>query len=122
MTIPARQAASAGPVLTKAFLRAGERLGLRGSLLAKVVGVSTASLSRLGRSRDIDPSTKEGELALLFVRLFRSLDAMVGGSEEQARLWLEAENLALGGTPAELIQTAQGLVHAVDYLDALRGR
>ena len=60
--------------------------------------------------------------ALLFVRLFRSLDALVGGSAEKARLWLHAQNHHLGAPPARLIATTQGLVHVADYLDAMRGR
>lgn len=109
-------------VLTRAVLSAADRLGLRNRDLARVVGTSEASISRLGRSRTIDPGSKEGELALLFLRLFRSLDALVGGDEGQARAWLGAENAHLGAVPAERILGVEGLVDVVHYLDALRGR
>ncbi|MFP3741297.1 MbcA/ParS/Xre antitoxin family protein, partial [Burkholderia sp. SIMBA_019] len=42
--------------------------------------------------------------------------------DEQARLWLTHDNLALGGKPLELIRTTEGLVRVVHYLDATRGR
>ncbi len=109
-------------VLTKAVLRASERLGLRQKELAPVLGVSAASLSRISRGRVIRPETKEGELAVLVVRLFRSLDALVGGDERAARRWLEADNEHLGGVPVELIRTVTGLVRVVEYLDAMRGK
>ena len=110
------------PVLTRATLRAAERLGFSQRELAKLLGVSAASLSRLGRSRQVDPRSKEGELALLFVRVFRSLDSLVGGDEQAARDWLRADNLHLGGVPAELMASVAGLVRVVEYLDAMRGK
>lgn len=109
-------------VLTKAVRSAAERLGLSNRKLAGVLGTSEASISRLKGGRTIDPGGKEGELALLFLRLFRSLDALVGGDEGKARAWLEAENAHLGGVPAERITRVEGLVDVVHYLDAVRGR
>ena len=109
-------------VLTRATLAAAGRLGLRSRELAAVVGASEASVSRLKGARLLDPASKEGELALLFLRLFRSLDALVGGDEARARGWLRAENAHLNGVPAERIRTVEGLIDVVQYLDAMRGR
>ena len=118
--------ASGGPdpaaVLTRATLSAAARLGLRSRELAAVIGASEASVSRLRGARKLDPSGKEGELALLFLRLFRSLDALMGGDEARARAWLRAENAHLGGVPAERIRNVEGLIDVVQYLDAMRGR
>jgi hypothetical protein len=84
--------------------------------------VSEATLSRVSRGRPLDPAGKAGELARLFVRAFRSLDALVGGDEARAQAWLRADNAHLGGPPAELVSSAEGLVRVLIYLDALRGR
>jgi len=111
-----------GPVLAKAALAAAARLRLRNRQLAAIIGSSEASVSRLQHGRGLDPESKEGELALLFVRLYRSLDALVGGDDEKARAWLEAENDHLAGVPAERIRTVEGLVSVLQYLDAMRGR
>lgn len=110
------------PVLAKAVLSAAGRLGLRNKQLAAMIGSSEASISRLQHGRGLDPNTKEGELALLFLRLYRSLDALVGGDDEKARRWLHSENAHLGGVPAERIHAVEGLVDVVQYLDAMRGR
>jgi len=112
----------AAQVLTRAVVGATQRLGLTQRTTAATLGVSEATVSRLSRGRSIDPATKEGELAVLLVRLYRSLDAMVGGNEAQASAWLHSKNLHLNGTPNELIRTVGGLVHVVEYLDALRGK
>jgi len=54
------------------------------------------------------------------VRLFRSLDAIVGSDDTAARAWMRSDNSALGGVPLELIRDAAGLVRTVDYLDSAR--
>ena len=121
MSAPVPAIASAS-VLTKAVLRAARALGVNQKRLASIVGASEATVSRLGRTKQLDPDSKEGELALLFLRLYRSLDTLVGGDADKARAWLEADNLHLGGVPAQRIATVSGLVDAVSYLDALRGK
>lgn len=114
---------SAPAVLTRATERAAELLGLSGRELAAVLGVSASSRSRISHGRrTIDPASREGELALLFLRVFRSLDALLGGDAEKCRQWLRAYNHHLAGVPAGLLQTTQGLVRVADYLDALRGQ
>ena len=108
-------------VLTKASLRAAALLELPSNVLARILGISEASVSRLvGGSRSIDPQSKEGELALLLVRVYRSLDALVGTDATQRKAWLHGHNRALNGRPVDLIQRADGLVGVVAYLDAMR--
>ena len=110
-------------VLARAFCRAAEALDVAQRDQGRILGVSAASVSRLQRGeRPIDPSSKEGELALLFVRLFRSLDSLVGGDPTKARAWLHAKNHHLGGVPADRVTTVAGLLHVVEYLDAMRAR
>jgi hypothetical protein len=110
-------------VLATAALRAAELLGLNQHKLGIILGLSAPTVSRLASGAYLlDASRKEWELATLFVRLFRSLDALVGSNDVAARAWLNGENLGLGGKPVELIRTAEGLVRAVHYLDAARGR
>jgi len=110
-----------GAILTKAVLRATNLLGLSSAALARVLGVSEASVSRLSRgARTIDPESKEGELALILVRVYRSLDALVGTDEAQRKAWMGGYNRALNGRPRELVQRADGLVAVVSYLDAMR--
>ncbi|MGZ8371717.1 MAG: MbcA/ParS/Xre antitoxin family protein, partial [Rhodoplanes sp.] len=90
-------------------------------LLAAVIGVSEATVSRM-RSGDytLQRGQKPFELAVLFVRLYRSLDALVGGDDAVAGSWLRNRNVALDGEPIVLIQTVPGLTHVIQYLDARR--
>jgi plasmid maintenance system antidote protein VapI len=110
-----------GAILTQAVLRATNLLGLSSAALARVLGVSEASVSRLASgARTIDPESKEGELALILVRVYRSLDALVGTDDAQRKAWMGGYNRALNGRPRELVQRADGLVAVVSYLDAMR--
>lgn len=116
---PAKRSA----VVSKAVSRAADLLGLTNAILARTIGVSGATASRLRAGHyQLEPGTKPYELALLLVRLFRGLDAAVGGDEASLRSWMVTANRALGGVPRELVQTAPGLVAAVDYVDAARAR
>jgi len=109
-------------VLSKAVARAAEHLAISRSSLAKVLGVSPATISRLyNGDYMLDPGRKEWDFALLLVRVFRSLDSIVG-SEMTARKWLLSENLGLNGRPIELICNTEGLVRVAHYLDASRSR
>lgn len=113
--------ASEGAVVTKAILRAADRLGVSNKALGRIIGLSEASVSRMGSGAyTLAPTEKAFELSVLFVRLFRALDAIANGDESVARAWLQNENAALGGRPLALIQSVPGLVHAVGYLDARR--
>lgn len=110
-----------GAVITKGVMRAADRLGIANKVLASIIGLSEASVSRMGSgSYALTPGEKSYELAVLFVRLFRSLDAIAHGDEAVTQAWLRNENLALGAPPLALIQSVPGLVHVVAYLDARR--
>lgn len=113
----------AGPTLSKAVVRAAEFLGFSQAAMADVLCLSAASVSRLfAGAYVLSPARKaEWQLGLMFVRLFRSLDSILGRGEP-ARIWLNGENAALGGRPAELARTMEGLNRVVAYLDAYRGR
>ena len=115
--------AGAPATLTKAVVRAAGFLSLSQAALADVLGISPATASRLvGGSYSLQPARRrEWEFALLFVRMFRSLQAIVG-SDHDAQTWLKNENLALGARPLELIRSAEGLVRVLHYLDASRAR
>lgn len=117
------QGATAAATLSKAVVRAGNILQIRQMSVARILGVSAATMSRLhSGSYVLNPErNKEWEFALLFVRLFRSIDAILGHGEA-ARKWLSGHNLALNGRPADLIESTEGLVRVLHYLDAHRGR
>ena len=108
-------------VLTKATVRAAELLGLNSGDLARVIGVSAATVSRYRQAAaGLSPASKSGQLALLLVRVFRSLYPLVGSDDHKRKAWMRSQNQALGGVPAQLILSPEGLARTLAYLDGMR--
>src|SRR4051794_17994459 len=85
----ASDSAREGAILGKAAIRAAEFLGLSNKELGRVLGLSDATVSRLKAGGYVLPSgSKPFEMAQLFVRVFRSLDAIVGGDDASLNSWL----------------------------------
>ena len=112
-----------GKVLTTAIARIAEFWGLTNAKLGAVLGLSQATVSRLrsGRS-ELDPASKSFEAGQFLLRLFRSLDALLGSDDQAARSWLATRNLDLGARPIDLIDSFKGLIAVCDYVDAHRAR
>jgi len=103
--------------LATALLNAGRSMGLSQTDIGKIIGKDRSSIGR-----GIDPGSKAGELALILIRCYRSLYVLVGGKEEDIKHWMQTDNHHLGGIPSTRVLTATGLVHTLEYLDALRGK
>ena len=123
MATLAPAAADRSEVLTSAITRIAELWNLNNGKLAAILGLSPATVSRLrhGQAR-LDPATKSFEAGQFLLRLFRSLDALLGSDDDAARRWLEADNLDLGGKPIALVDTMRGLIELCDYVDFYRAR
>ena len=106
-----------GATLARALLNAGRALGLTQDEVGAIVGRDRTILRR-----GLDPASKPGELALLLIRVYRGLYALVGGRDEDLRHWMHTENRHTGGVPAEQAKSVAGLVGLVEYLDAIRGK
>jgi hypothetical protein len=110
-------------VLTKATLRAATQLALDRSELARIIGISTSTISHLSSGlKTIDPKSKKGEMALLIVRLYKSLEALVGHDCERRLDWMTSHNHAFNAVPRDFIQSARGLVSVVNHLEGRRAK
>ena len=74
-------AKSDAQLVAEACGRAAQALSLNRDELSAVVGKHRTSIERTG----LDPKTKEGELGLLFLRVYRSLHALMGGDQALMR-------------------------------------
>jgi hypothetical protein len=105
-------------VLATALLNAGKALGISQAEIGRIIGRDRSTLQRYG----IDPEGPNGQLALLLVRCYRSLYALMGGNYDQMQHWMHTRNRHIGGVPADQLRSVAGLVHVCDYLDAIRGK
>ena len=87
-----------GQVLAKATVRAGQLLGLSGAALARTIGLSEPTVSRIASTR----------ISLLGLRFLSSMS------------FCAFSDKALGAAPIQLIQKVEGLVATLHYLDGMR--
>lgn len=86
-----------------------------------MLGVDPSVIANLrDGSAVLEPGTEPFARALLLVRLFRSLDAIVGGDAVTARAWLRNRNTLLNSAPIDQLTTTSGLENVLAYLDARR--
>jgi len=116
-----KAAVDADRVLAKALLNSREQLGLSQQELAEIVGVHRTAISRWAEN-GLRVGSKSAELALLLIRIYRSLFALFGGDLADMRHFLRTYNHHLQGVPLQLMLQVQGLVRVVEYLDAIRGK
>jgi len=109
-------------VLAKAVLRAADQLGLKQAELAAVLGVHRTAISRLKHNPVLNPKSKQGELALLLVRMARALYALTGGDPQWIEHFMRTPNRVTGGVPAEQVASIQGLMTVLQFVDAIRGK
>lgn len=109
-------------VLAKAVLNAAEQLGLKQAELAAVLGVHRTAVSRLKQSLSLDPASKQGELALLLIRVARSVYTLAGGDSAWIKHFMLNPNQVTGGVPAQQVQSISGLMQVLQFVDALRAK
>jgi hypothetical protein len=116
-----RDGLSEGIVLTKAAVRAAVNLGVTNAEMARIIGVSAPTVTRMRRGEfQLEADSKPFELAALFVRIYRSLDALVGGDDTTSAEWLRQSNIVFKDKPINLIQKVAGLSYVLQYLDTRR--
>lgn len=110
-------------VLTKALCNLSKLYSLSGKDLSQIIGISESGISRITQgTKFISPQSKEGEMALLLLRIYRSLNAMLGNNHEKAQLWLNSPNKYFHNKPIEEMKSIPGLIGVLNYLDAMRGK
>lgn len=109
--------------LSAAIVRIAEFWALSNTKLAAILGVSAPTVSRLKRgTSELDPASKSFEAGQFLLRLFRSLDALLGSDDAAARRWLDTVNLDLAAKPIDKLDTMRGLIEVCDYVDFYRAR
>jgi hypothetical protein len=114
---------SKAEVLAEALLNVQTNLQLTQKDLSEIIHTSTATISRLKtKGSGIAPESAEGQFAVNFIRIYRSLSALLGGDDQQCREWINNYNDHLDSTPLDLLKNnMQDFQKVLIYLDAMRG-
>lgn len=106
-------------IVMKAYTKAYKTMGISDNQAAKLIGVGRSTLLR---KHSFETESKQSELQILFIRLYRSLFALFGGDLTSMKHWFEHKNKHIRGVPKDLCFSVTGLVNVNAYLDALRGK
>ena len=106
-------------ILAKAVLAAAKRLGLAQDQLALTLNIdSVKTLTSL----ELDPTSKQGEIALTLIRITTSLDALTGGDTAWMQHFMRSPNKLMSDIPIEQIQNPQGLASILQLVEGLRAK
>ena len=110
-------------VLGDAVSRAAANWDLSNDDLRRILGISISSARRLREGTfKLKRGEPQFELGQYFVRVFRSLDSMMGSDDAASVSWLNAYNLDLEARPLEMMQSITGLFRVADYIDGFRAK
>lgn len=109
-------------VLCEALGNLKSHLDLSNEVIGNIIGLDKSSVSRCFQSGEFSHKGKVNESSLLLIRIYRALFALLGGNKDQMKHWLNTDNNHVQGVPLEKMQTVQGLVRTLEYLDAIRGK
>jgi hypothetical protein len=113
---------NASHVLAVALENLKDILNLSSDELGKIIRVHRNTVDRQLKNKEIDPKSTEGELAILLIRVYRSLFALNGGNIEAIKYWLNTHNRHIQGVPLDSMSNFLGFSRVVNYLDAIRGK
>lgn len=106
-------------VLAEALLKTAERLGLKQVQLASVIGVELAIINQMETNPVLDPTSQQGKSALSLIRLYQALHGLTGGDPVWINHFMNSQNTITGDIPIQQIQTKNGLVKVLEFVEAL---
>lgn len=86
--------------------------------VAKGLGLTSEDLTRtLGAPIHVmSQGTLASQRALKLIKIYGALFSLNGGDKDAVQMWMRTANRGLGGTPAQLILTPDGLERVLEYL------
>ena len=106
-------------VIAVALEKLKEQMDISNEDLGKIIGVHRNNVTRLLKKEEIDPKSKNGELSLLLIRVYRYLFTLNGGNREAMKHWLTTNNHHIQGIPLEAMKTVLGLSRVVNYFSLI---
>ncbi|QCZ95487.1 MbcA/ParS/Xre antitoxin family protein [Salinimonas iocasae] len=114
-----RQSVDRQMVVARAYRSAYKDFGLTDAKAAAILGETH---TRFTLSQGFSLSSKEHEIQVLFIHLYQSLYAILGGDKAAMKHWFSTSNKHLRGIPMQLVTRITGLAEINAYLDAMRAK
>lgn len=111
-------------IMTRALLRAADRLAIGRERLAQVTGLGLNEIAALRQGTlKLDPNDKRWETCVLLVRLCGALHEGMGGDDAAMKEWMAGYCEALDAVPAVMLTEGRlkDLVHHLEHYQTSAG-
>ena len=117
---PLSQPINTSKVLTKASWKAAELLGLKPEQFVRILHLECLDMNLSEATLMFDPNSKQGEIALILIRIYKALYHLNGGDIKWMHHFLNSPNLLTGGIPIEQLESMSGLLSVLNTVESLQ--
>jgi len=117
---PLSQSINTSKVLTKASWKAAELLGLKSEQFVRILHLECLDMKLSEATLMFDPNSKQGEIALILIRIYKALYNLNGSDIEWMHHFLNSPNLLTGGIPIEQLESMNGLLSVLNTVESLQ--
>ncbi len=121
MSTTASQQTNDNQLVADSLSKAAKFMEITHVELANMMGISASAFSR-AIQKGFAPQSLKGQVALMIIRIYRSLSALSGQNHGFMTHFLRTNNKYFNQPPIETMDTLEGLVMVNQYLDAMRGK
>lgn len=113
-----QQKPSPSDLVTNGVIKACDDLDINGATVARIIGISTASVSRMRNGTwKFQEGSKSYELAIALLRMHLALKRKMRDNLDRMRGWLRATDATLGSAPIDHLNRIQGLFRVIFLLE-----
>ena len=117
---PLSQHIDKSKVLVKASWKAAEQLGLKPEQFIKILHLESVDVNLSEATLMLDPNSKQEEIALILIRIYKAIYTLNGGDIEWIHHFLNSTNLLTGGIPMEQLKSMDGLLSVLNTVESLQ--
>jgi len=117
---PVSQHRNKSIILTEASWKAAENLGLKPEQFLKILHLQCVDMNLSETTIVLDPDSKQGEIALILIRIYKAIFNLSGGDIEWIHHFLNSPNLLTGGIPIEQLESMSGLLSVLKTVESLQ--
>lgn len=106
--------------MTTASWKAAQQLGLKPEQFVRILHLECVDMDLSDSSLMLDPNSKQVEIALILIRIYRAVYSLNGGDIKWMHHFLNSPNLLTGGIPMEQLESMSGLLSVLNTVESLQ--
>lgn len=117
---PLSQPINRSRLLAKTSWKAAQQLGLKPEQFVRILHLECVDMVLSDSSLMLDPNSKQGEIALILIRIYKALYHLNGGDIKWMHHFLNSPNLLTGEIPIEQLESMSGLLSVLNTVESLQ--